>query len=49
MPRTIEADGDRWEVRPEMERARPDRHALVFHCVSNRQRPYQVAEVPASE
>ncbi|MEX0892188.1 MAG: hypothetical protein WEB88_08460 [Gemmatimonadota bacterium] len=49
MPRTIEADGDRWEVRAEMTDARPDAHALVFHCVSNRQRPYQVAEVPAAD
>lgn len=49
MPRTIQADGDRWEVRPEARDARPDAHAVIFHCVSNRQRPYQVAEIPSTD
>jgi hypothetical protein len=53
MARSFELDGDRWELSMEAATAPRDRPAIVFHCVSNPQRPYRVIELaggePASE
>jgi hypothetical protein len=40
------ADGDKWRVTTdELDRRRAVR-TIVFHCVTNSQRPYRVIEVP---
>lgn len=40
------ADGDRWRVTNDEVRGRRAVRTIVFHCVSNPQRPYRVIEVP---
>lgn len=47
MPVRFDADGDRWEVGYEVHEGRPELDAVVFHCMSNPQRPYRVAPLPA--
>jgi hypothetical protein len=42
----FDADGDTWEVGYERHPARPDLDAVVFHCVSDTQRPYRVIPLP---
>jgi hypothetical protein len=45
MPEQIRADGDTWRVTSD---ERDPGHAvrtIVFHCVSNSQRPYRVVQV----
>lgn len=48
MKREFEADGDRWLAGLESRDPHPGVRALVFHCISNPQRPYRVREVPAA-
>lgn len=45
----FKADGDTWEVAIEAHAPRPAVSTLVFHCVSNPQRPYRVLPVPVEE
>ncbi|HEX6309548.1 MAG TPA: hypothetical protein VFZ69_15225 [Longimicrobiales bacterium] len=40
------ADGDTWRVSSDTHDARRAVHTVVFHCVSNSQRPYRVVEFP---
>jgi hypothetical protein len=47
MKRTYEIDGSEWAVTVDRQAAHPGMHAIVFHCVSDGQRPYRVLEVPA--
>jgi hypothetical protein len=49
MGRQIDIDGDRWITSLDRRSAHPGMHALVFHCVSDAQRPYRVIELPAEE
>jgi hypothetical protein len=46
MADTINADGDRWLVTLDRHDRRRAVETVVFHCVSNTQRPYRVIEVP---
>lgn len=46
MPRTFEADGDKWSVTSDGHDSHRAVRTVVFHCVSNGQRPYRVVEVP---
>lgn len=48
MPKSFEADGDRWIATVDRQAAHPGMNAIVFHCVSDAQRPYRVVEVPAA-
>jgi hypothetical protein len=43
---TFHADGDRWVVGIDDQATHPGMRALVFHCISNTQRPYRVLEIP---
>jgi hypothetical protein len=45
MPVQIEADGDTWRVTNYEDDRRRAVRTVVFHCVSNPQRPYRVIEV----
>jgi hypothetical protein len=45
MPIQIEADGDTWRVTNYEDDRRRAVRTVVFHCVSNSQRPYRVIEV----
>jgi len=47
MERYIDVEGDRWIATVDRQAAHPGMHALVFHCVSDAQRPYRVIEIPA--
>jgi hypothetical protein len=47
MKEGFHADGETWLVRTEESDPRRDVVTIVFHCVSNDQRPYRVVEVPA--
>ena len=42
----FQADGDTWRVSSDAHDSQRAVHTLVFHCVSNSQRPYRVIEVP---
>jgi hypothetical protein len=42
----INADGDTWRVTRDEHDRRRAVDTIVFHCVSNSQRPYRVVEVP---
>jgi hypothetical protein len=42
----FDADGDRWEATLDRHDRRRAVQTIVFHCVSNTQRPYRVIEVP---
>jgi hypothetical protein len=44
--RKLSADGDTWRVTSSGDDARRDVRTVVFHCLSNTQRPYRVVEVP---
>jgi hypothetical protein len=44
--RELSADGDTWRVTSTGDDPRRDVRTLVFHCLSNSQRPYRVVEVP---
>jgi hypothetical protein len=46
MPDVFRADGDNWRVTLDEFDRRRAVHTVVFHCVSNTQRPYRVIEVP---
>jgi len=48
MPRRLKLDGDDWEIGVDRYDPHPGVRAVVFHCVSNPQRPYRVAEIPAA-
>lgn len=43
--RQLEADGDVWEATVERDGDQDGTSAIVFHCVSNGQRPYRVAGI----
>jgi hypothetical protein len=45
---TFEADGDRWLLGIDDQATHPGMRALVFHCISNTQRPFRVIEVPVN-
>jgi len=47
MKRTLEIDGSKWVVTVDRQATHPGTQAIVFHCVSDGQRPYRVVEVPA--
>jgi hypothetical protein len=40
------ADGDTWRVSSDAHDSQREVHTVVFHCVSNGQRPYRVVEIP---
>jgi hypothetical protein len=46
MWRRIDADGDSWRVTSFEDDRRRAVRTVVFHCLSNTQRPYRVVEVP---
>lgn len=46
MPDLFRADGDQWRVTADQLDRRRAVRTIVFHCVSNTQRPYRVIEVP---
>jgi hypothetical protein len=46
--RRLSADGDTWRVTSTGDDPRRDVRTVVFHCLSNTQRPYRVVEVPTS-
>ena len=46
--RELKAQGDTWHVAVDIHAPHPGVRAVVFHCISNPQRPYRVAEVPDS-
>ena len=49
MREAIHADGDTWRVTDTDHDHRRAVHTLVFHCLSDIQRPYRVLEVPGSQ
>ena len=49
MSQQFDLDGETWEIGAEAMQARGNVRALVFHCVSNPQRPYRVVEVPVAD
>jgi hypothetical protein len=46
--RKVSADGDTWLVTSDGYDERRGVRTVVFHCLSNSQRPYRVVEVPES-
>lgn len=46
MSGTFRADGDTWRVTSEGHDPQHAVQTVVFHCVSNSQRPYRVVQVP---
>ncbi|CAN5891452.1 hypothetical protein BH23GEM9_BH23GEM9_01920 [soil metagenome] len=44
--RELSADGDTWRVTSSGDDPRRDVRTVVFHCLSNTQRPYRVVEIP---
>jgi hypothetical protein len=46
--RKVSADGDTWGVTSDGYDERRGVRTVVFHCLSNSQRPYRVTEVPES-
>jgi hypothetical protein len=48
MGHRIQADGDSWRVTSFEDDRRRAVRTVVFHCLSNSQRPYRVIEVPDS-
>jgi hypothetical protein len=46
MPHRIDADGDSWRITNYEDDRRRAVSTVVFHCLSNSQRPYRVVEVP---
>ncbi len=49
MGKTLKAEGDTWRAVPGGPSQRAGYRTIVFLCESNGQRPYRVAELPASE
>lgn len=49
MRESIHADGDTWRVTDTDHDPRRAVHTVVFHCLSDIQRPYRVLEVPESQ
>ncbi|MEX0907348.1 MAG: hypothetical protein WD054_03375 [Gemmatimonadota bacterium] len=49
MKEPIHADGDTWRVADTGHDPRRAVHTVVFHCLSDNQRPYRVLEVPESQ
>lgn len=46
MWRRVDADGDSWRVTSFEDDRRRAVRTVVFHCLSNTQRPYRVVEIP---
>ncbi|HEX2168643.1 MAG TPA: hypothetical protein VHG09_15510 [Longimicrobiales bacterium] len=46
MRELFHADGDTWRVSSDAHDSDREVHTVVFHCVSNSQRPYRVVEIP---
>ncbi|HSJ24491.1 MAG TPA: hypothetical protein VK929_07490 [Longimicrobiales bacterium] len=46
MWRRMDADGDSWRVTSFEDDRRRAVRTVVFHCLSNTQRPYRVVEIP---
>jgi hypothetical protein len=46
MRELFHADGDTWRVSSDAHDSERAVHTIVFHCISNGQRPYRVVEVP---
>lgn len=46
MRELFHADGDTWRVSGNAHDSQRAVHTVVFHCVSNSQRPYRVVEIP---
>ncbi|MGH7446517.1 MAG: hypothetical protein ACRELT_03090 [Longimicrobiales bacterium] len=46
MRELFHADGDTWRVSSDAHDSQRAVHTVVFHCISNAQRPYRVVEVP---
>lgn len=42
----LKADGDSWLATRDLHDRRRAVHTIVFHCLSDTQRPYRVIEVP---
>jgi hypothetical protein len=49
MRERFDADGERWSVTVDRGEEAPGVNALVFHCLSNPQRPYRVARITHAE
>lgn len=49
MRERFDADGESWSVTVDRSEEAPGVNALVFHCVSNPQRPYRVARISEEE
>ena len=49
MRERFDADGDRWQVNLDLAEEAPGVNALVFHCLSNPQRPYRVVRITESD
>lgn len=45
--RSIDANGETWEVSLDARAPHPGVRAVVFHCVTNEQQGWRVVEVPA--
>jgi hypothetical protein len=45
----FDGDGERWGVTVDRGDEAPGVNALVFHCLSNPQRPYRVVGITAAE
>ena len=45
----LKAEGEEWEATIEQDADGDGSANVVFHCVSNSQRPYRVAELPSGE
>lgn len=46
MRELFHADGDTWRVSSDAHDSDRAVHTVVFHCISNSQRPYRVVEIP---
>jgi hypothetical protein len=47
MKQRFRMEGDTWEIGVEQHALQPELDALVFHCMSDPQRPYRVIPLPA--
>jgi hypothetical protein len=45
----FDADGERWSVTLDRGEEAPGVNALVFHCLSNPQRPYRVVRISETD
>jgi len=46
MRELFHADGDTWRVSTDTHDPQSAVHTVVFHCISNSQRPYRVVQFP---